>query len=133
MTELAYEVKLSVPQDQAIERVVEALKQEGFGVLTRIDVDKTLKEKIGADFRPYTILGACNPVLAQKALSNRPEAGLLLPCNVVVESAPQGSLIRIVDPAAMMRAGGLDDDPVLHEVGTEAEEKLKRVAANLAG
>jgi uncharacterized protein (DUF302 family) len=85
------------------------------------------------DFRNYIILGACNPPLAHKALSSRPDAGLMLPCNVIVEAVDGGTLVRIVDPAAMLQAGGLAGDPVLEEVGSEAEVRLKRVAAALQG
>jgi uncharacterized protein (DUF302 family) len=129
---MAYEVVLKSSFDQSIERVIAALKVEGFGVLTRVNIHDAFKEKLGVDFRPYTILGACNPPLAYKALSSRPDAGLLLPCNVIVEeTAEGGTLVRIVDPAAMMRAGGFEGDPVLQEVGSEAEQRLKRVAEAL--
>ncbi len=131
MSEMAYNVRLDTPYSESLERVIAALKDEGFGVLTRIDVHDAFKEKLGADFRNYTILGACNPPLAHRALSARPDAGLMLPCNVVVEEADGGTLVRIVDAAAMMQAGGLDGDPVLKEVGGEAEARLKRVAAAL--
>jgi len=131
MSEMAYEVLLHSSFDQTVEKVIEELKKEGFGVLTRIDVHDTLKKKLDVEFRPYSILGACNPVLAHKALSNRPDAGLMLPCNVVVEENEDGILVRIVDPAMMMQAGGLSGDPVLQEVGGEAEKRLKRVAAAL--
>ena len=131
MSELAYEVMIDAPYEEALPRVIEALKQEGFGVLTRIDVHDALKEKLGVEFRNYSILGACNPPLAHRALSSRPDAGLMLPCNVVVEQSGEGTLVRIVDPAAMMQAGGLAGDPVLQEVGAEAEAHLKRVAEAL--
>ena len=131
MSELAYEVMIDAPSEEALPRVIEALKQEGFGVLTRIDVHDAFKEKLGVDFRNYSILGACNPPLAHRALSSRPDAGLMLPCNVVVEQSGDGTLVRIVDPAAMMQAGGLAGDPVLLEVGAEAEVRLKRVAEAL--
>jgi uncharacterized protein (DUF302 family) len=133
MTEMAYEVMLDETYEEALPRVIDALKEEGFGVLTRIDVHDALKEKLGVDFRHYSILGACNPPLAHRALSNRPDAGLMLPCNVVVEESGGGTLVRIVDPAAMMQAGGLAGDPVLQEVGAEAEVRLKRVAEALKG
>mgnify|MGYP000004657005 FL=1 len=133
MNQMAFEVTLSQPFETAQERVIEALKQEGFGVLTRIDVHDTLKAKLGVDFREYAILGACNPPLAHKALSNRPDAGLMLPCNVIVEAVEGGTLVRIVDPHAMMAAGGFEDDPALQEVGSEAAERLRRVADSLAG
>jgi uncharacterized protein (DUF302 family) len=131
MTEMAYDVRLDTSYDESLERVINALKEEGFGVLTRIDVHDTFKEKLGVEFRKYAILGACNPPLAHKALSARPDAGLMLPCNVVVEEVDGGSLVRIVNAAAMMQAGGLDGDPVLKEVGGEAEARLKRVAEAL--
>jgi uncharacterized protein (DUF302 family) len=128
MTEMAYEVTIDTPYADALPRVIEALKEEGFGVLTRIDVHDAFREKLGVDFRNYSILGACNPTLAHKALSSRPDAGIMLPCNVIVEESEGGTLVRIVDPAAMMQAGGLAGDPVLQEVGAEAETRLKRVA-----
>jgi len=133
MSEMAFEVVVDLPYAQAVILVIDALKEEGFGVLTRIDVHDTLKEKLGVDFRNYSILGACNPPLAHKALSHRPDAGLMLPCNVIVEEIPQGALVRIVDPAAMMVAGDFAGDPVMEEVGGEAEARLKRVAEALAG
>lgn len=131
MTGMAYEVRIDTPYADALPRVIEALKVEGFGVLTRIDVHDAFKEKLGVDFRNYSILGACNPTLAHKALSSRPDAGIMLPCNVIVEESEGGTLVRIVDPAAMMQAGGLAGDPVLQEVGAEAETRLKRVAEAL--
>jgi uncharacterized protein (DUF302 family) len=130
---MAYEVTMDTSYEQALPRVIDALKEEGFGVLTRIDVHDAFKEKLGVDFRNYCILGACNPPLAHRALSSRPDAGLMLPCNVIVEEQDGRTLVRIVDPAAMMQAGGLAGDPVLEEVGSEAEERLKRVAAALKG
>lgn len=134
MTGMAFEVTVKAPYGETLERVVDALKEEGFGVLTRIDVHDTLKAKLDVDFREYCILGACNPPLAHKALSNRPDAGLMLPCNVIVEANEAGgTLVRIVDPRAMMQAGGFDSDPVLSEVGGEAEQRLRRVAAALSG
>ena len=132
MSGMAFEVMMAAPFAEAQERVFEALKAEGFGVLTRIDVHDTLKEKLGVEFRNYAILGACNPPLAHKALSNRPDAGLMLPCNVIVEENDGGTLVRIVDPAAMMKAGGFEDDPALQEVGGEAGARLQRVADALS-
>jgi uncharacterized protein (DUF302 family) len=131
MTGMAFEVTLDGPYAESLERVIAALKEEGFGVLSRIDVHDAFKEKLGLEFRNYIILGACNPPLAYKALSNRPDAGLMLPCNVIVEENDDGTLVRIVDPAAMMKAGGFDGDPVLKEVGGEAEIRLRRVAEAL--
>ena len=131
MSEVAWEVSLEAPYGEALGRVIAALKAEGFGVLTRIDVHDAFKEKLGVDFRHYTILGACNPPLAHKALSARPDAGLMLPCNVVVEDVGSGTLVRIADPVAMMQAGNLAGDSALREVGREAETRLKRVAQAL--
>jgi len=132
MSDMAFEVRLTAPYQQSLERVIAALKKEGFGVLTRIDVHDAFKEKLGVDFRQYSILGACNPPLAHKALSNRPDAGLMLPCNVIVEEAEDGgTLVRIIDPEAMLQAGGFAGDPVLKEVGGEAEARLRRVAEEL--
>ena len=131
MAEMSFEVTLDTPYAESLERVIDALKEEGFGVLSRIDIHDAFKEKLGIEFRNYSILGACNPPLAHKALSNRPDAGLMLPCNVIVEENDGGTLVRIVDPVAMMQAGGFDGDPVLKEVGGEAEIRLKRVAEAL--
>jgi len=128
MSDMAFEVTVNAPYAEAMERVIGALKVEGFGVLTRIDVHDTFKEKLEVDFRNYSILGACNPTLAHKALSNRPDAGLMLPCNVIVEQVENGTLVRIVDPASMMQAGGLSGDPSMEEVGSEAGARLRRVA-----
>ncbi len=128
---LAFEVKLTEPYAEAIETVTAALKSEGFGVLTRIDVHATLKEKLGADFRPYSILGACNPTLAHRALSHYAEAGLLLPCNVTVEADGSGAMVRIADPDVMLSVGGMDQDPALRSVATEARVRLSRVAEAL--
>jgi uncharacterized protein (DUF302 family) len=126
---LAFEVHLAAPYDAALDEVAAALKTEGFGILTRIDVKSTLKEKLGEAFRPYAILGACNPPFAHRALAHQPLAGLLLPCNVTVEADPQGgSLVRIGDPETLLSVGGLDRDPVLHGIAVEVREKLARVA-----
>ena len=129
---LGFEVALKSEADAAIEQVTAALKTEGFGVLTRIDVKATLKEKIGAEFRPYVILGACHPPTAYKALSANPLVGLMLPCNVTVEAAPGGgSIVRIVNPEAMMSSGGMENDPAMKEVAGDAKARLLRVAAVL--
>lgn len=126
--ELGFEITQNLPYEQAVERVIEALKVEGFGVLTRIDVKSTLKEKIGEDFRPYVILGACNPPLAHRALSINAKVGLMLPCNVTVEELPDGtSLTRIVNPIMMMTVGELGQNPGLVEVAQTASAKLARV------
>jgi uncharacterized protein (DUF302 family) len=130
--EIGFEVRLDLPYEEAVEKVIAALKEEGFGVLTRIDVRATLKEKLGEDFRPYVILGACNPPLAHRALSQDAVVGLMLPCNVTVEQDPDGgSTARIATPEMMMTVGTLQENPDLLEVAKLAKEKLERVAESL--
>ncbi len=115
--------------DEAIVKVTEALKQEGFGVLTEIDVKTTLKKKLDVEFRPYTILGACNPPYAYKALQAEDKIGLMLPCNVIVQELADGTIeVAAVDPVASMSA---IENPNLSEIATEIKEKLERVIASL--
>lgn len=129
---LAFEVELPLTYDQAVARVMDGLKAEGFGVITRIDAHTVFQEKLGVSFRPYTILGACNPQLAHEALSSCPEAGLLLPCNVTVERMDERrSMVRILDPVAMAHLDGLATDPKLTELMKRASERLRRVASQL--
>jgi uncharacterized protein (DUF302 family) len=126
---LAFEVPLPVGAETAIARVTDALRAEGFGVLTRIDAHTTFREKLGVDFRAYTILGACNPSLALRALTASPEAGMLLPCNVTVEAGRDGgSVVRIVNPIAMLEGTALGGDAALRAVATDAEHGLARAA-----
>lgn len=133
VTPLSMDVRLDAPYDEAIERVTEALKEQGFGILTRIDVKDTLKHKIDVDFRPYAILGACNPKLAHRALSARPEVGLLLPCNVTVEaSGDGGSMVRIADPDVMMGVGGFEGDSTVAAVAEEARGLLAKAVEKLS-
>jgi uncharacterized protein (DUF302 family) len=121
--------RLGVPFAEAIPRVTEALKREGFGVLTDIDVAATMKAKLGADFRPYRILGACNPKLAYRALELEDKIGTMLPCNVIVQEHPGGSVeVSAVDPVASMQA---IDNPDLAEVATEVRGRLKRAVESL--
>lgn len=128
---LGFEVPVNRPMDETIEVVTALLKSEGFGILTRIDVRATLKEKIGVDFRPYVILGACNPPLAQRALEADPWLGLLLPCNVTVEAAgDHSSLVRITNPELM--ATFSQSPEALTEVVKTAAAKLRNVAHRLA-
>lgn len=129
---ISFEVHTGQPFDQAIESLTKALKEESFGILTRIDVHTTLKEKLDKDFRKYAILGVCNPPLAHRALEHQAEVGLMLPCNITVEEGPEGgSIVRIGDPGAMLKGFGMDQDPVLAEVGAEARKRLERVARAL--
>ena len=130
---LGFEISLDAPYHAAIDKVAAALKDEGFGVLTTIDVKATLKEKLGEDFRPYAILGACNPVLAHRALNHSSQIGLMLPCNVTVEARPEGgSMVRVGDPNVLMKVGGLDADPVVREIASEVRSRLERVAKAVA-
>lgn len=122
-------IYLDTDMEGALEQVAGALKEEGFGILTEIDVKKTLKAKIDVDFRPYRILGACNPALAHRALSVSSEVGLLLPCNVTVtEVNPNKIEISIIDPIALVDFTG---NPDLQSVADEAKTKLGRVADSL--
>lgn len=131
-TQLGIRVHLDAPYEEAIEQVTAALKTQGFGVLTSIDIKATLKNRLDVDFRKYTILGACNPPLAHRALSNELAVGLLLPCNVIVyEDAEQGgSVVSLGDPIVMI--GLIDDNPVLTEVAQDARTRLEKVATALA-
>ena len=130
--DIGFEIKQDIPYEQAVERVIEALKEEGFGVLTSIDVKATLKSKIDEDFRPYVILGACNPPLAHRALSEDSVVGLMLPCNVTVEANPEGgATTRLANPEMIMTIGGLQNNQTLVEVAREARSRIERVAAAL--
>ncbi|MCC6169784.1 MAG: DUF302 domain-containing protein [Caldilineaceae bacterium] len=135
LSDYAFETKLALPYEAAVEKVTAALKEEGFGVLTSIDVKSTFKQKLDVDFRKYAILGACNPTLAHRSLSQEPAVGLLLPCNVIVYEeegdpahAQKVTVISIVDPVAMLEAA---NSPALAPVAQEAQARLRRVAAAL--
>jgi uncharacterized protein (DUF302 family) len=129
MTELGFQTTLKLDYETALEKVTEALKVEGFGVLTSIDVRETMKQKLDVEFRKYAILGACNPRLAHRALSTRPDVGLLLPCNVLVYETDGGTAVNITDPLGVF---GFIDDPAVAPVADEAHERLQRVAESLA-
>ena len=120
---------LALGMDEAIVRVTDELKKEGFGILTEIDVQKTLKAKIDVDFRPYRILGACNPGFAHKALLAEDKIGTMLPCNVIVQEHTPGSVeVSAIDPMESMKA---IENPALGGIATEVRAKLERVIAQL--
>ncbi len=117
--------KVDIPYDDAISRVTEELKKEGFGILTEIDVKETLKKKLDVDFRKYRILGACNPPYAYKALQSEDKIGLMLPCNVIVQETPDGQVeVAAIDPIASMQAV---DNSELGEVASGVQSKLRKV------
>ncbi|MCL4369396.1 MAG: DUF302 domain-containing protein [Chloroflexi bacterium] len=120
--------RLSLPYAEAVEKTKAALKEEGFGVLTEIDVQKTLKEKLGIDTESYVILGACNPPLAHRALSADPMVGLLLPCNVIVYQEGDRTVVSAIDPISMM--SGVQND-ALEAVAKEVRPKLERAIREL--
>lgn len=123
---------VAAPYAEAVERTRAALKAQGFGVLTEIDVQKTLQEKLGEDFRPYMILGACNPPLAHRALQAEIGIGMLLPCNVVVYDNGDGtSTVEAMNPEAAL--GLVGDNPAIAEVAREATTRLRLVIDRLGG
>ena len=122
--------QINLPYEQAVEKTKAALKDEGFGVLCEIDVRQTMKDKLGIEFRPYVILGACNPPLAHLALSAELDLGLLLPCNVIVYEVSGGSMVQAVDPEALL---GLVDNPQLGPVAQDVKARLQRVIEKVAG
>ena len=130
VTELGIRARVNLPLEQAVQNITEALKAEGFGVLTEINVQATLKQKLNADFRRYVILGACNPPLAYRALSANLDVGLLLPCNVTVYEDDGAVVVTAVDPVAML--GVMADDQVVCDVAEEAKVRLTRVIESLA-
>jgi uncharacterized protein (DUF302 family) len=119
----AFGLHLDRPFDDTMTRVRAALKEQGFGVLTEIDVQQTLREKLGVAFRRYAILGACNPPLAHRALQAEPDIGLLLPCNVVLYAEGAGTTVKVMDPQAAL---GLVDKPAIAPVAREARARLER-------
>lgn len=130
-SETGYGLRTTVraPFDEAVERTRAALKTEGFGVLTEIDVQATLREKLGVDFRRYLILGACNPPLAYRAFQAEEEIGLLLPCNVAVYEQDDGSTtVSVMDPVAGLR---IANNPALEPIANEARTRLERALGRL--
>ena len=126
MAEFRIQKKTSLTFDQALARVQEALKAEGFGILTQIDVQATLKEKIGADFRPYRIFGACNPKLAFRALTSELEVGVMLPCNAIVYQGDDGkAVVTAIDPMATIAS----THPGLNVIAGEVKFALQRALA----
>ena len=129
-TEYGIGVELQLDFDSAVERTIERLKDQGFGVLTQIDIKETLKQKLGVDFKKYRILGACNPPLAHKALSAEDEIGLLLPCNVIVYETSEGKVrVSAIDPVAAMSVVGSD---AIRPIAEEVSQKLTAVISALA-
>jgi len=116
--------------DEALARVRDALKTEGFGVISEIDIARTLKDKIGAEFRPYVILGACNPTLAHEALKLEDKVGTMLPCNVVVQRKDAGVEVAAIDPVSSMQA---IDNAALHQKAEQVAVKLRRAVESLDG
>ncbi len=122
-------MKVALPYQEAVRRTTELLKEEGFGILTEIDVQKTMREKLGADFRRYVILGACNPHLAHQAFQAELEIGLLLPCNVVVYEEGDGSVVSVMDPQAALEMAG---NEALRPIAEAARACLERVIQTLS-
>ncbi len=119
---------LDAPFDASVQRVTEALAAEGFGVLTTIDVQATMKQKLDLDVPPYMILGACNPTLARAGLATEPDLGVLLPCNVVVRTDGDRTAVAAMEPLAAMRLAG---NPALEPLAAEARERIERAIASL--
>jgi uncharacterized protein (DUF302 family) len=129
MTDYGFSKTIDVSYETAIEKVTAALKEEGFGVLTTIDVKETLKQKLDVDFRKYVILGACNPPLAYKTLQTETEIGLLLPCNVIVYENDDGK--SVVSAIAPMRMVSIVENPALEAIAKEVSAKLRNAIENV--
>ncbi len=132
MDQIAFTVQLTGDYDQSLPIVIEALKAEGFGVITEINVKATLKQKLDQDFRRYVILGACNPPLAHKAIEADPLVGLLLPCNITVEENELGTLVNLVNPESLLLSNQVfADNQDIREVALDATERFTRVVTAL--
>ncbi|HDJ29676.1 MAG TPA: DUF302 domain-containing protein [Candidatus Acetothermia bacterium] len=127
-TDYAFRTELELPYREAVKQVKEGLQIEGFGVLTEVDVEKVMEEKLRVRFRPYTIIGACNPPLSNRAFNTNLEAGLVLPCNVIIYEQNGKSVVEIADPKKAM---GILADPRLDDVIAAARTRLERVVERL--
>jgi len=133
MNPMAFTVTLSTSFDEALERVTTALKGEGFGVLTSVDIQETLKKKLDVDVRPYHILGACNPPLAHRALEADARVGLLLPCNVTLEGMEGGTVrVSFLNPEVALTVGDLAENAEVRAIAAEARQRMERAARALA-
>ena len=133
-TTLGIEIRLPVAFEEALRRTREALAAQGFGILTEIDLRKAFKEKLGRDFRPYVILGACNPPLAFAAVTADPAVGILLPCNVAIEAVDDDySIVRLTDPEALLASAFNGNSLALRDVARDAGKRIQRVAESLGG
>jgi len=130
--ELGFNVELPLSFEDAVTRVRDALKQEGFGILTEIDLRAAFREKLGREFRSYTILGACNPPLAFSAISADPSVGLLLPCNVTIESIGEHrTMVRLTNPEALLATASLETSSEMASVARDASDRMSRVRNTL--
>jgi uncharacterized protein (DUF302 family) len=132
MAKYGIDITVNGPIEQVKEQVVAALKEQGFGVLTEIDVKQTLKQKLGLDFRPYYILGACNPPLAHRALEADPSIGLLLPCNIVLQSEGESVRVSVLDPEIMFSVVDPETQAKMAGLPEQVKSRLQAVLAALA-
>jgi uncharacterized protein (DUF302 family) len=130
-SEVSFQILLSSPFDDVMQTVKDALQEQGFGVLTEIDVQSTLNAKLGQDFRRYTILGACNPPFAHEALLAEPEIGIVLPCNVTLDQQEDGVLVSFANPEMMLSIGDFGSNQELREIADSVTERIVRVVESL--